>query len=303
MARRDDDNWDLASGVGATATMVAAGRARATRAGLIDDPLAEPLVRAVGIDFFTAWASGDLDAADVDLPDVPWGMGPMTNLMAARTRFIDAFLTEAVNAGITQVVLLAAGLDARGYRLRWPPGVVVYEIDQPAVLRFKAATVTALGAEPTAQVRTVGIDLRDAWPAALRDAGFATDRPAVWIAEGLLAFLPPAAQDRLLDDITALSADGSRLLTEMFLSSPQAQEAMRRVNERWYEHGLTVRLDDLAYPGQRHDVADYLRARGWDAERVGLATLLTDAGLPAPAPADDDPGAQNHYTTAVLGPR
>ncbi|HLR97998.1 MAG TPA: class I SAM-dependent methyltransferase [Mycolicibacillus parakoreensis] len=298
MARSDDDDWDLASSVGATATMVAAGRARAARDGLIDDPLAEPLVRAVGIDFFTDWAAGALDAADVDLPDLPWGMGPMTTLMAARTRFIDTFLTEAVAAGITQVVVLASGLDARGYRLPWPAGVIVYEIDQPAVLQFKAATVAELGVEPTAPVRAVGIDLRAAWPAALRDAGFAPDRPTVWIAEGLLAFLPPSGQDRLLDDVTALSAGGSQLLTEMFLSSPQTRDAMRRVHQRWYERGLTVHLDDLAYPGQRHDVADYLGRRGWRTDRVDLAALLADAGLPVPA--DAEPGAQNHYTTAEL---
>lgn len=73
MGRTDNDTWDLATSVGATATMVAAGRARATRTGLIDDPFAEPLVRAVGVDFFTRWAAGELDASDVDTPDAPWG--------------------------------------------------------------------------------------------------------------------------------------------------------------------------------------------------------------------------------------
>ncbi|MGH3578315.1 MAG: class I SAM-dependent methyltransferase, partial [Mycobacterium sp.] len=185
MPRTDNDTWDLASSVGATATMVAAGRARATNAGLIDDRFAEPLVRAVGIDFFTRWAAGELDSAEVDIPDHPWGMQPMTDRLAARTRFIDAFFADAAAAGIRQAVILASGLDARGYRLSWPTGMTVYEIDQPQVLEFKAATLAALGAEPTVDLQIVPIDLRHDWPAALRAAGFVTARPTAWIAEGL----------------------------------------------------------------------------------------------------------------------
>src|ERR1700752_1141089 len=114
--------------------MVAAGRARATNAGLIDDPFAEPLVRAVGIDFFTRWATGALDAEDVDAPGAPWGMQPMTNLLTARTRYFDTFFPDALDAGIRQLVILASGLDARGYRMPWPSGTVIFEIDQPEVL-------------------------------------------------------------------------------------------------------------------------------------------------------------------------
>ena len=140
MPRTDNDTWDLATSVGATATMVAAGRARATRAGLIDDPFAEPLVRAVGIDFFTRWAGGELDSAEVDAPGTPWGMQRMTDLLAARTRYIDAFFAEAAAAGIPQVVILASGLDARGYRLQWPAGPTGFEIYQPQGIAFKART-------------------------------------------------------------------------------------------------------------------------------------------------------------------
>ncbi len=210
MARSDDDSWDLATSVGATATLVAAGRARATKDALIDDRFAEPLVRAVGVDFFTRWANGDIDSVEVDEPGAAWGMQRMTDLLAARTRHIDAFFAEAASAGVRQVVILASGLDARGYRLPWAPGTTVFEIDQPEVIDFKVATIEALGAEPTAEVRAVPIDLRHDWPSALKQAGFDTGRPAAWAAEGLLGFLPPDAQDRLLDNITALSAEGSR---------------------------------------------------------------------------------------------
>jgi methyltransferase (TIGR00027 family) len=299
MARTENDTWDLATSVGATATMVAAGRGRATRSGLIDDPFAEPLVRAIGVDFFTRWANGEIGGDEVDIPGHPWGMQPMTDLLAVRTRLIDDFVTEATASGIRQVVILASGLDARGYRLSWPAETVVFEIDQQQVTDFKTATLAAAGAEPTVDLRAVPIDLRDDWPAALQQAGLDTQRPTVWVAEGLLAFLPPEAQDRLLDNITELSAPGSRLVVEIFLSSPESLEVMHASSEKWYQHGLDARLDDLWYSGERHDVAPYLDERGWQTTRHRSSQLLTDAGLPAPV--RNDGQTENYYCTATLG--
>lgn len=305
MERTDNDTWDAATSVGATATMVAAGRARATRDALIDDRFAEPLVRAVGIDFFTRWAIGELAAAEVDIPDAPWGMQRMTDVLTVRTRYIDAFLADAVfseTAGIRQAVILAAGLDARGYRLPWPTGMTVFEIDQPQVIEFKSRTLTTLGATPTADLRAVPIDLRHDWPSALRQAGFDPQRPTAWLAEGLLAFLPAPAQDRLLDNITALSAEGSLLVAETFLSSPDAMQALEAANQKWYEHGLDVVLDNLGYPGERNDVAAYLDARGWSVLGTRLEQLLADNGIPVP-PTKEGPASafsDNYYCTAVL---
>jgi methyltransferase (TIGR00027 family) len=300
MPRTDNDTWDLATGVGATATMVAAGRARASIADrpVIDDQFAQPLVQAVGIDFFTRWATGELDAADVDIPDHPWGMQPMTDLLAVRTRFIDQFVADAAAAGIRQTVILASGLDARGYRLSWPPDMTVFEIDQPQVTEFKTVTLAELGAKPTADLRAVSIDLRDDWPAALGQVGFDEQRPTAWIAEGLLAFLPPEAQDRLLDNVTTLSADGSRLVAEIFANSPNSSQMMDTAAQKWYEHGLDVRVDDLWYAGERHDVAAYLSERGWRTTRTLAGQLLTDAGLPTPRYEDGE--AKNYYYTATL---
>jgi methyltransferase (TIGR00027 family) len=300
MARTDNDTWDLATSVGATATMVASGRARATRAGLIDDRFAEPLVRAVGVDFFTRWAIGELDPADVDVPGAPWGMQRMTDIMAARTRFIDAFFSEAAAAGIRQVVILASGLDARAYRLAWAAATTVFEVDQPQVIEFKSATIAELGAKPTADVRTVPIDLRHDWPAALRQAGFDTGRPAAWAAEGLLGFLPSEAQDRLLDDITALSADGSRLVAEVFLNSSANQRALNAATQKWRENGLDVELENLGFPGERNDVATYLEDRGWHPVRTPLNQMLADNGLPLQSTDAGAPFAKNFYCTAVL---
>ncbi len=300
MPRSDNDTWDLATSVGATATMVAAGRARASRADhpIIEDRLAQPLVKAVGVAFFTRWATGELDPADVDIPDHPWGMQPMTNLLAVRTRLIDQFVADAVAAGVQQAVILASGLDARGYRMSWPSGATVFEIDQPQVIEFKTATLAALGAEPTVDLRAVPIDLRDDWPAALRQAGFDAGRPTAWIAEGLLGFLPPEAQDRLLDNITALSADGSRLIAEIFWNSPESVQIMHTAAQKWYEHGLNAHIDDLWYGGERHDVATYLNERGWQTVRAPVRELLADAGLPVPKRNDDQD--DNYLCTATL---
>jgi methyltransferase (TIGR00027 family) len=303
--RTDNDTWDLASSVGATATMVAAGRARATRDALIEDRFAEPLVRAVGVDFFTRWATGDLAAADVDTPDAPWGMQRMTDLLAARTRYFDEFLTDAVSSGIRQVVILASGLDARGYRLSWPKGTVVFEIDQPEVLAFKAATLADLKAAPTADVRAVPIDLRHDWPAALRDAGFDAGKPTAWIAEGLLPFLPSEAQDRLLDNITALSADGSRLASEVSpegSDSDRSRESIDSLTQRWRDNGFDLELGELGYAEERNDVADYLTARGWPSAKTHVQQLLADAGLPT-IPQVDGAAAigNNYYCSSVKG--
>src|SRR6202000_3473110 len=169
MSRTDDDSWDLASSVGATATMVAAGRAMATKdpKGLINDPYAEPLVRAVGLDFFTKTMDGELDFSL--LPNSsPDRTQAIVDGMGIRTKYFDEYLLAAVQAGVRQVVILASGLDSRAYRLPWPAGTTVYEIDQPAVIEFKTRTLADLGAEPHTHRRPVPTDLRHDWPAALR---------------------------------------------------------------------------------------------------------------------------------------
>ncbi|MDH6242472.1 class I SAM-dependent methyltransferase [Mycobacterium sp. OTB74] len=308
MQRPKNDNWNLATSVGATATMVAAGRARATRAdnALIDDPYAEPLVRAVGIDFFTRWATGELSAADVDVPGAPWGMQLMTDILTARTRYFDDFLSTATASGIEQVVILASGLDVRGYRMSWPTGTVIYEIDLPDVLSFKDRAMADLGVIPTAEVRHVPIDLRDDWPAALRAAGFDPARQSVWIAEGLMPFLPSDAQDRMLDQIGALAVAGSRLATEV---SPTADDSadengsqpvadrMSALAARWRDNGLDIEFGALGYPGPRNDVVDYLDARGWQSTPTPLRQLLIDAGLPELP--DQPVFGDNYYCASV----
>ncbi|OPX07131.1 class I SAM-dependent methyltransferase [Mycobacterium sp. AT1] len=262
MARTDGDSWDLASSVGATATMVAAQRALGHREKLIDDPYAEPLVRAVGVDLFTRMLDGDVDFTAVDPAFTP---RRAAEGMAVRTRFFDEVFLDGAAAGVRQAVILAAGLDARGYRLPWPDGTVVYEVDQPEVVEFKQRTLQGIGAKPTATHRTVSVDLREDWPKALTDSGFDPTQPTSWSAEGLLIYLPPQAQDALFDTITALSAPGSRLATEHVPDlTAFTDERSQHLRDRLKQLGSDIEMADLVYQGKRNNPVDYLRERGWE---------------------------------------
>ncbi|MEB4208195.1 class I SAM-dependent methyltransferase [Mycobacterium sp. 94-17] len=312
--RYDGDTWDLASSVGVTATMVAAARAMATRAErpLINDPFAEPLVKLVGVDLLSRLAGGELDPAELnDVHDGAVGpggsagaMSRMADNMAVRTKYFDEFFLDAATAGITQAVILASGLDARPYRLAWPAGTVVYEVDQPQVIEFKTRALADLGAAPTAERRVVAVDLRDDWPAALRNAGFDPARPTAWSAEGLLGYLPPEAQDRLLDTVTGLSAPGSRLATES-APSPQPgdeekmKERMRTISERWRAHGFELDMAGLVYFGERNEAAAYLADRGWRLNSASIGELFAANGL-EPLGDDDARMGEMLYTSGTL---
>lgn len=307
MARTDDDSWDLASSVGATATMVAAARAIATKNKVIDDPFAEPLVRAVGVDFLTKWATGEFVGVDLDVAGSGFGLAQMPAAMAARTRYFDTFFADAAAAGIRQAVILASGLDARAYRLSWPADMVVFEIDQPEVIEFKQTTLAGLGAEPTTDVRAVAVDLRNDWPAALQSAGFDPAKPSAWIAEGLFGYLPPEAQDRLLDAVTELGVSGSRIATEAVPNNPQfdldaVREKMREATEKWRKHGFDLDFSELGFDGERHDVGAYLDARGWTSVGTPMGELLAANGFDGiPETGDDQPtmNGVTYYTSTL----
>jgi methyltransferase (TIGR00027 family) len=258
-SRHEGDSWDLASSVGATATMVAAQRVLATREGLIDDAFAEPLVRAVGVDFVIRLMDGEIDLEGLD-PE--FNLRQAAEGMAVRTRFFDRLFTDAAAAGVRQAVILAAGLDSRAYRLPWPDGTVVYEVDQPQVIEFKTGTLEQLGATPTASHRRVGIDLREDWPKALLDSGFDPAQPTAWTVEGLLIYLPPHAQDTLFDNITDLSAPGSRLATE-------------------HVPDLDVFSDERVQRISDH-VVEYLRSHGWDVSAQTLEEAYAANGFEFP---------------------
>jgi methyltransferase (TIGR00027 family) len=299
--RFDGDSWDPASSVGATATMVAASRALASQGPdpLLDDPYAAPLVRAVGLAPFIRLIDGEVSLDD---DDPALNGRTRAEQMAVRTRFFDDFFIAATESGIRQAVILASGLDTRAYRLPWPAGTIVYEIDQPQVIDFKTNTLADLGANPTAERRTVSIDLREDWPTALRQQGFDVNQPTAWSAEGLLPYLPPEAQDRLFDHITALSAPGSQLATE-HISDPDAfsEEAVRRIGERWRRAGFDLNPSDLFYQGERSIVIDYLNGHGWQVIAHPAPELYQRNGFTFPEDESMALFRNMSYVAATLG--
>ncbi|KUI07553.1 SAM-dependent methyltransferase [Mycolicibacterium acapulense] len=274
--RTEDDTWDIATSVGTTAVMVASARAAETERddALIRDPYAKVLVAGAGGGVWDVMLDPQtrVKVADAD-EDVAAIFEHMGNYQAVRTHFFDKYFTDAVEAGIRQVVILASGLDSRAYRLQWPAGTSVYEIDQPKVLEYKAARLAEQGALPTAKRVAVAVDLRQDWPRALREAGLDPDAPTAWLAEGLLMYLPADAQDRLFEQITALSAPGSRVSVETV--GVQAEERREQMRERFEkvraQLGMEESVDvaELMYNDpDRADVSEWLDAHGWRSTAV-----------------------------------
>jgi methyltransferase (TIGR00027 family) len=271
--RTHDDTWDIATSVGTTAVMVAAARAVETDRPnpLIRDPYAKLLVTEAGAGVWESMLDETLvekvQEFDAEAAAI---FQHMRSYQAVRTHFFDAHFAAAVAAGIRQVVILASGLDSRAYRLEWPTGTTVYEIDQPKVLAYKSETLASHGATPSADRREVPIDLRQDWPAALIAEGFDPKAPTAWLAEGLLMYLPADAQDRLFTQITELSAPGSRIAAETAAShADERRQAMRdRFDRITAQLGIerTVDVQELIYhDDDRADVADWLNDHGWSA--------------------------------------
>ncbi|OBI78891.1 SAM-dependent methyltransferase [Mycobacterium sp. E740] len=291
MARTDDDSWDITESVGATALGVAWARAQEqeTDCPLFTDPYAKMFV----------------DAAI----DRGWRLPPahmvariraIGGYAASRTKWFDEFFFAAGANGIDQAVILAAGLDARPWRLPWIDGTVVYEIDQPKVLAFKAETLRTHDAKPAARYVPVPIDLRDDWPRALRDAGFDPSEPTAWAAEGLLPYLPASGQDLLFERIHELSARGSRVGVESFgagFFDPEYLESRRRKLAQYRREAGdsggdsgdddVFDVQDLWFIEERTEVADWLTDHGWEVTAIDAADLMDRYGRCAVGEADD----------------
>ena len=265
-------------GVGKTALGVAMVRARESRrAGrLFDDPYAQAFV----------------DAAPGAFPEEPKtagelaALGPMASLGALfyahgviRTRFFDDYLTAATAAGCSQVVLLAAGLDTRAFRLPWPKDTRACEVDLPDVLAFKDSVLAAQGAAPRCERTTVPADLRAGWTAALTRAGYDHARPAAWLAEGLLIYLSAAEARRLLTGISGLSAPGSQL---SFEHSPMATAALTgQARQMPAMHQYTK----LWKGGLGDDAPRWLTSHRWQPEYRELAATAATYQRPVPGEA------------------
>ena len=307
MTRSDGDSWDIATSVGSTAVLVAAARAAETASEqpLIRDEFAELLISTPELSELMSKMSSTF-AGDAEFENI---YRHMVDYQAARTHFFDAYFAAAAAAGIHQHVILAAGLDSRAYRLDWPAGTVVYEVDLPKVLEYKSATLAAHGARPTAMRRAVPADLRHDWPNALRASGFDSAKPTAWLAEGLLLFLPGAAQDKMFDDVVALSAAGSRIALEVWAVDDAARAALENQRRRVEELRERLGDDNVFDPSglwyrddERSDPAEWFAARGWRADSVPGADYLARLGRPVEVPVDDE-DAFSTFVTAELRDR
>jgi methyltransferase (TIGR00027 family) len=257
MARTHDDSWDITESVGTTALGVAMARAAESDC---DCPL-----------FIDRYAQLFVDAA----MERGWDPSMMAERLpfiggytAVRTKWLDEYFIAAGANGIEQAVILAAGLDARAWRLPWVEGSVVYEIDQPQVLAFKADTLATTGARPATRYQPVPIDLRADWPTALREAGFDPSTPTAWSAEGLLLFLPAAGQDLLFERIVTLSAPGSRIAVDAPSRSFFDPENLERRRQALPD------ASDLWFIEDRTDLTQWLTERGWAVTAIEALQLM-----------------------------
>jgi methyltransferase (TIGR00027 family) len=307
MPRTDNDSWDITESVGSTALGVAAARAAETESEnpLIQDPFARAFLEAAGDGTWSLMANPTKAAELTDLdPDLLARMRVMIDFMAVRTAFFDEYFLNGVGSGVRQVVILAAGLDARAWRLPWPDGTAVYELDQAKVLEFKSTTLRNRGAHPTSRLMSVAVDLRQDWPTALQEAGFDPSIPTVWSAEGLLRYLPARAQDLLFERVQALSPSGSWLAVNApakEAADPDKLARQREQSQRFRAVASRVLdiavpdVDDLWYPEERTDVTDWLREHGWDASATTMGEMLARYGRNVPG---DDVLPQTVFVSA-----
>jgi methyltransferase (TIGR00027 family) len=171
-------------------------------------------------------------------------LGRRDTYLPARTRHFDDLITHTVHAeNIRQVALLGAGLDTRAYRLEWPQGVVVFEIDQGELLEAKNTTLTGLNAHPRCDRRTVPADLTGDWTGQLRACGYQPTAPCLWIAEGLLVYLDPRAAEHLLAALSHISAPDSHLAADlvskaMVTSMTQVKDAVTDTAQAQWRFGV-----------------------------------------------------------------
>jgi methyltransferase (TIGR00027 family) len=270
------------AGVSLTALAVAGVRARESlRADrLFDDPLAAAFLATGRAQRPAPEEGGEFDAA------AQRALEALATSVVIRTSYLDQRLLDAAGAGCRQVVVPGAGLDTRAFRLAWPDGVRLFELDTPEVLDFKDRVIAAVGAAPACERIALEVDLRGGWPETLRTAGLRAAEPVAWLVEGLLIYFEAAEVERLMDELGALSASGSRLVMA---------GSTRALVERW-QRGVAGelaapqrRLVELWRSGFDEDPVAWLAGHGWDAAAVETHEHAKALGRPMPAPPDGRP--------------
>ncbi|WP_433758304.1 class I SAM-dependent methyltransferase [Nocardia sp. CA-135398] len=250
-----------------TAALRAAESARPDR--LFHDPFAARLAGVAGAEL--------LDQLGMrDSPIIP-----------VRTKYFDDTIAETVSSGIRQIVVVAAGMDARGYRLDLPLDTVLFELDRPNLLRLKDELLGA--AKPIGTRLPIGVDLATDFTVALVDAGFRADRPTCWLVEGLTPYLTESEVHQMIDRLSSHSATGSHLLIDFVGTSLLESPAMRPMLDRLAERGMT-----WLYGTEQPEAQ--LENRGWRATVTRIGTVGTSMNRwPFPDAPRGTPGVPQGY--------
>lgn len=293
-SRSDDDRWDIASGVGYTALLVAGWRA-------VHATSPRPLVRDEYAQAFIAAARDPYLTDVLANPGTSEDQTALPRLYGVQTRFFDEFFLSAGQAGVRQAVIVAAGLDSRAYRLNWPSGTTVFEIDMPRVLEFKSRVLAERGATPKARRIEVAVDLRSEWSKPLEAAGFDVERPSAWSVEGVLPYLTDDAQNTLFTLISGLSAPDSRVAVgALGTRLDHDQLASLEAAHPGVNMSGSVDFSALTYE-PKSDPADWLSSHGWDVEPI-RNTLQLEALygiIPAEVDVKIDGFMRSQYITAT----
>ena len=300
--RSEGDTWDITTSVGATALFVATARALEAQKPdpLAVDPYAEVFCRAVG-----GRAADVLDGKvpDHELKTTDFGQH-FVNFQGARTKYFDEYFRRAADAGVRQVVILAAGLDSRAYRLSWPDGTTIFELDRPQVLDFKREVLAGQGAQPRAERREIAVDLREDWPQALRDNGFDPAKPSAWIAEGLLIYLPADARGATVHRhrLAVLPGQPCRRRGRRPDGAGRIRGQTRRRTAAIAEAASACSSSWSTTSGTRRPPNGSAIA-GWTAVGTPLADYLREVGRPVPGPESQFGSmvARNTLVSAVKG--
>jgi methyltransferase (TIGR00027 family) len=292
--RSEDDHWDIVSSVGYTALLVAGWRA-------VHALSAQPLVSDEYARYFIEAANDPYLANVLANPGTNDDQTAFPRLYGTQTRFFDDFFTTAGVAGVRQAVIVAAGLDSRAYRLDWPDGTTVFEVDLPKVLEFKRRVLDERGASPRARRAEVAADLRTDWPEPLKAAGFDPRRPSAWSVEGILPYLTDDAQNALFIRITELCAPGSRIAIGA-LGSRLDREQLDALEA---DHPGVNMSGDVNFSALTYepmvDPAAWLAVHGWTVEPVrNTLELQADYGrIPPEVDVKIDSFSHSQYITAA----
>lgn len=263
------EDWDVATGVGITALAVAVGRAIETIRpnGLVRDRFAEAFIKAAGA---IVPLPHIIDGPTERVTHVEQLWDTLAIGLGLRSKFFDDYYIDSWRADVGQAVLVGAGLDSRAFRLAWPKGCTLFEIDQPSVIEFKERVLGGLKAQPRCVRHVVGSDLCRNWTEELEYAGFDATRSTTWLVEGVFPYLSKNDERQLLDSIHRLSAPGSRIGATYFPRSQfDKSESGRELNEFGFDLSLLLNRE------AREDMDRYLAAKGWDVE-VSRSSDLAD---------------------------